>query len=153
MRDGRLKAFGAARSLFRHPPSRFAAEFLGRANLLPVSDLQPIGDGMAQLRFGESLLTARNHHRLPAGGNCLICVRPHDFRFADDGDGPNRITGSVVSVQWQGDVQNIMLKLGGETVRMTSTPMATPPAIGDSVAVCFDAAEVTLVPEDGGNGR
>ncbi len=38
MRDGKLVAFGDAQSLFRNPPNRFAAEFLGRANLLPVTD-------------------------------------------------------------------------------------------------------------------
>jgi 2-aminoethylphosphonate transport system ATP-binding protein len=36
MRDGKLIAFGDAQSLYRNPPNRFAAEFLGRANLLPV---------------------------------------------------------------------------------------------------------------------
>ena len=36
MRDGRLVASGPSQALYRAPPNRFAAEFLGRANLLPV---------------------------------------------------------------------------------------------------------------------
>jgi 2-aminoethylphosphonate transport system ATP-binding protein len=152
MRDGRLEAFGDAQSLFRHPPNRFAAEFLGRANLLPVTDLQPTENGRARVRFGDMLLSARNHHRLPRGSDCLVCVRPHDFRFTRTASEPNTVTGTVLSVQWQGDVHNITLNAGGETVRMTSTPMASPPRIGDTVSVHFDPAEVTLVPEDASHG-
>src|SRR5208337_4898286 len=43
MRDGRLSASGPCQALYRRPPNRFAAEFLGRANLLPVS-LQEAAD-------------------------------------------------------------------------------------------------------------
>jgi 2-aminoethylphosphonate transport system ATP-binding protein len=152
MRDGRLQAFGGAQSLFRHPPNRFAAEFLGRANLLPASDLQPGEGDRAHVRFGGTVLSARNHHRLPKGSDCLVCVRPHDFRFTRSGAQPNTIDGTVVSVQWQGDVHNITFEAGGETVRMTSTPMASPPAIGETIAVHFDPDEVTLVPEDARHG-
>ncbi|QDC00417.1 ABC transporter ATP-binding protein [Mesorhizobium sp. 8] len=151
MRDGKLKAFGGSQSLFRHPPNRFAAEFLGRANLLPVTDVQPLDEQMAKVRFGDVTLSARNHHGLARGSDCLVCVRPHDFRFSRASE-PNSISGTVLSVQWQGDVHNITFDAGGETVRMTSAPMANPPRIGERIAVHFDAAEVTLVPEDASHG-
>ena len=38
MRDGKLVASGPSHRLYHEPPNRFAAEFLGRANLLPVYD-------------------------------------------------------------------------------------------------------------------
>jgi 2-aminoethylphosphonate transport system ATP-binding protein len=79
-------------------------------------------------------------------------VRPHDFRFSRTTGEPNSVTGTVLSVQWQGDVHNITINLGGETVRMTSAPMANPPRIGETIAVHFDPAEVTLVPEDASHG-
>jgi 2-aminoethylphosphonate transport system ATP-binding protein len=152
MRDGKLKAFGDSQSLFRHPPNRFAAEFLGRANLLPVTGLQPTDGEMAKVRFGDVTLSARNHHGLPTDKDCLICIRPHDFRFSRSAAEPNSISGTVLSVQWQGDVHNITLNAGGETVRMTSAPMAAPPRIGETISVHFNPAEVTLVPEDASHG-
>jgi 2-aminoethylphosphonate transport system ATP-binding protein len=152
MRDGKLKAFGGSQSLFRHPPNRFAAEFLGRANLLPVSDLRPIDSQMARVRFGEVTLSAHNYHGLPASKDCLLCVRPHDFRFSRTAAEPNTISGTVISVQWQGDVHSITLNIGGEEVRMTSAPMGNPPRIGDAISVHFNPAEVTLVPEDASHG-
>ena len=58
----------------------------------------------------------------------------------------------MLSVQWQGDVHNITLNMAGETVRMSSAPMASPPRIGETISVHFNPAEVTLVPEDAGHG-
>ncbi len=46
MRDGRLMALGPSKALYRDPPNRFAAEFLGRANLLPVR-LEHSADGLS----------------------------------------------------------------------------------------------------------
>ena len=152
MRDGKLRAFGDAQSLFRYPPNRFAAEFLGRANLLEVKGLQPLDEHRAQVRFGDQVLIARNHHRLPTGSDCLLCARPHDFRLdAPEGES-NRLTGVVRSVQWQGDTHNVTLEVAGQEVRMSSAPMVAPPVPGAMLTLHLNSADVTLVPEDGRNG-
>ena len=147
MRDGRLVAFGDARSLYRQPPNRFAAEFLGRANLLPVNALVSTSPGMAQVRFGSGTLTARNHHGLPDGGDCLLCVRPHDLRLAPAGADGNTLSAVVRAVQWQGEMQTVELDVGGHALRISCAPMHEPPVAGASMDVHFSAAEATLVPE------
>src|SRR5215468_5510168 len=65
MRDGRLVAHGASRDLYREPPNRFTAEFLGRANLLTVR-LEALEEGgrLGRVRFGAAT-TLRA--RVPAG--------------------------------------------------------------------------------------
>ena len=70
MRDGRLVAHGAARDLYREPPNRFTAEFLGRANLLPVK-LEALEEGgrLGRVRFGATTLRARVPVSLGAGGD------------------------------------------------------------------------------------
>ncbi|QND46750.1 ABC transporter ATP-binding protein (plasmid) [Rhizobium lusitanum] len=152
MRDGKLRAFGDTQSLFRHPPNRFAAEFLGRANLLPVSGLSPLDGNRARVGFGNTALSAQNHHGMPQGSDCLLCVRPHDFKLQQARDDSNSLTGIVRSVQWQGDVHNITFDAGGHELRMTSMPMSEPPQPGASIEVHFSAADVTLVPEDSRHG-
>jgi 2-aminoethylphosphonate transport system ATP-binding protein len=55
LRSGRMVAEGSAQMLYREPPNRFAAEFLGRADLLPVHCEAPPGTAPANLvpvRFG-----------------------------------------------------------------------------------------------------
>jgi 2-aminoethylphosphonate transport system ATP-binding protein len=148
MRDGRLRAFGEARSLFRHPPNRFAAEFLGRANLLPVSAQHASTDGMASVRFQGVPMLARNHHGVAAGSECLLCVRPHDLKLEKTPRTTNSLSGRVTSVQWQGDVHNITLDIAGEEVRVSCPPVKEPPEPGTVIELHFDPSEVTLVPED-----
>jgi 2-aminoethylphosphonate transport system ATP-binding protein len=148
MRDGKLRAFGDAQSLFRRPPNRFAAEFLGRANLLPVAGLDAVEGTQSRVKFGSTVLAAQNHHSLPKGSDCLLCVRPHDFKLRKGENDTNVLTGVVQSVQWQGDVHNITLEVADHVLRMTSTPMSSPPQPGASLTLYFNPADVTLVPED-----
>ncbi len=152
MRGGRLIAFGTAQELFRHPPNRFSAEFLGRANLIPVTGIETQGTDAARGRFAGQWLAAGNHHGLPPGTDCLICVRPHDFRPGAGDEGMNRLSGTVASVQWQGDVHNITFETGGCLLRMSLPPLRDPPLPGAALEVHFNPAEVTLVPEDGTDG-
>jgi 2-aminoethylphosphonate transport system ATP-binding protein len=78
MRGGRLMAEGQSQMLYRAPPNRFAAEFLGRANLLPVL-VEDAGNvpGVARVRLGEVRLFAMVSQNF-APGPALLCVRPHD---------------------------------------------------------------------------
>src|SRR5579875_1542780 len=58
MRAGRLVAHGTSRTLYREPPNRFAAEFLGRANLLPAQ-VMALAGSVATVRVGEQVVQAR----------------------------------------------------------------------------------------------
>jgi 2-aminoethylphosphonate transport system ATP-binding protein len=151
MRDGKLVAFGNAQSLYRNPPNRFSAEFLGRANLLPVRGVATLPSGMARVEFGGAALTARNHHSLADGTDCLLCVRPHDIRLAAAA-GDNMLGGTVKSVLWQGDLQNVELDVGGHVLRFTCAPMHEVPEPGATLSLHFSAVEATLVPESAARG-
>jgi len=147
MRDGRLMALGPSKALYRDPPNRFAAEFLGRANLLPVR-LESAGvDGLARVRFGTLGVLARAHPALSSGQACLLCVRPHDMSL-DDGAAQNAIAGVVQSVQWQGELHSITLEAEGRTLRLVSTPLRAPPEPGSWCTARFAAEDATLIAED-----
>lgn len=140
MRDGRLQAFGQTRALFQAPPSRFAAEFLGRANILPVHH-----EGGGTVSFGAARFAVANPHGLEAGA-ALLCIRPHHLRLAPESGFSNRLMAKVTVVQWQGDALHVTLEAEGAMLRLTCPPMAQPPAFGDRLDLFFDPAEVTLVP-------
>jgi 2-aminoethylphosphonate transport system ATP-binding protein len=152
MREGKLVAFGNAQSLYRHPPNRFAAEFLGRANILPARSLQSAEPGFACVRFGDTLLRGRNHHCLLDGVDSLVCIRPHDLRLQPSGACGNTLTGIVQAVQWQGDLHSVALEVQEQTLRLTCNPLSDPPALGTELVVHFDPADVTLVPENVAHG-
>ncbi len=81
MRDGRLMALGPSQGAVPR-----AAEPLRRRVPRPrQSAAGPAGgggpDGLARVRFGDVRLLARARPGLPPGGDCLLCVRPHDINL------------------------------------------------------------------------
>ena len=150
MRDGRLVAYGVAQSLYRQPPNRFAAEFLGRANLLPVTVEQAAqADGMAVVRFGEARLQAQAHERVKAGDDCLLCIRPHELSLARPDEAHNRLTAAVQSVVWQGDLHSIALEIQNCGLRLVCAPLREPPRPGETLELHFAARDSILIPADG----
>ena len=153
MRDGRLSAFGPSRQLYRRPPNRFAAEFLGRANILPVrlESVDPAG-GLSRVRFGNTILQAQSEPHISIGDACFLCVRPHDLTIAPAADGANRLSGTVTSVIWQGDVRTVTVETGGVDVRVGSPPSGEPPQLGATLALGFAADAAVLIPPDPKHG-
>jgi 2-aminoethylphosphonate transport system ATP-binding protein len=153
LRDGRLNSLGAAQSLYRHPPNRFTAEFLGRANLLPVTvDRAAAANGHLHVRFAGTALrvTADAAPRDGNGGyggtGSLVCVRPHALHLAN-GDADNRLSGTVASVQWQGDHHAITLDCEGVALRLMLQPLRQPPERGARLDVAFSPDDASLIAE------
>jgi 2-aminoethylphosphonate transport system ATP-binding protein len=152
MRDGRLCSLGAAQSLYRHPPNRFTAEFLGRANLLPVRvDAGAGANGHLHVDFCGTSLQVSAQAAPPSRNGSLVCIRPHALHLADAGAG-NRLSGTVESVQWQGDHHAITLDCQGTPVRMMMKPLRDPPVRGARLDVAFSPDDATLI-ADGAEGH
>jgi 2-aminoethylphosphonate transport system ATP-binding protein len=149
MRDGRLVALGRSRELYHRPPNRFAADFLGRANLLPV-EVAEIRGTRAQVRFGAASLLAEAHGEAHVGLRCLLCVRPHDVALAPGAGRNNRLEGRVCSALWQGDQHSIAVEVEGAVLRVACVPLDEPPAAGTPLAVHFAAERCCLVPDHDG---
>ena len=146
MRDGRLVAEGASQALYHEPPNRFAAEFLGRANLLPVRLGGPVAGGLTQVWLGDRPLVVATPHQNPPGGQALMVLRPHAVSLQPGA--ANSLNAMVTAVQWQGDAQAFDLETAGQPLRMVCTPMISPPAPGGSVELYFRPEDATLIPAD-----
>ena len=120
MRDGKLVSFGPSQGLYRRPPNRFTAEFLGRANLLPVKLGAVHSDGRyARVLFGKTELWAQRLAGLDAGADALLCIRPHEVTLKPINGAGNRIEGMVRSVVWQGDMHSIAFDVEATQLRLT----------------------------------
>ena len=149
MRDGRLNAFGQARSLYHRPPNRFTAEFLGHANVIPVrTEALDIASGGMRVRFGTANVLAAAENDIPAGVDAQLCVRPHSLKLEPAPDRPNMIEGAVEGLHWQGQTQSIALSVNGLTIRVVSTELRQLPKIGEKLRVHFTAEDAVLIPED-----
>jgi 2-aminoethylphosphonate transport system ATP-binding protein len=149
LREGRLVAQGPSRELYRYPPNRFAAEFLGRANLLPVEVEGLEADGrLARVRFNGSLLRVEVRSAPRPGTRCLLCVRPHDLDLRAPAAPVNTLDGRVQTALWQGDQFSIAMEVDGIPLRIASLPLAEPPRVGETLKVHFPAERASLIVDD-----
>ena len=148
MRDGKLVSYGLSQTLYRKPPNRFTAEFLGRANLIDVIVESDAGNGAVHVRCGTDRLLAPAHAGLKIGEHGLLCIRPHEVSL-DAPDGPcNTVHGVVESTIWQGDQHHIAVEAAGTLIRLVSAPMDRPPEPGTRLSVHFRAHHGVLIPAD-----
>jgi len=146
MHDGKLSSLGPSQSLYRQPPNRFTAEFLGRANLLPIRiEAVDRNAGLLDARFAGNLLKVSYDAKAQIGAEHLVCIRPHALRFAEDGARGNRINATVEEVQWQGDHHAITFNCGGTTLRLVTKPLRERLERGVVVDLTFDPDDATLI--------
>jgi 2-aminoethylphosphonate transport system ATP-binding protein len=149
MRGGKLMAEGQSQMLYRAPPNRFAAEFLGRANLLPVQ-VEDAGNapGVARVQLGGNELFAMVSRPMQ-NGPALLCVRPHDVSLQPVAVQPaNALLATVTGIVWQGDQHVIDFDVDGHILRLIATPLREPPTPGMKIAVYFAAEDATLIPDE-----
>ncbi len=153
MKDGRLAALGAARSLYRRPPSRFAAEFLGRANVLAcrVCGTGP-GSETVEITVAGERMSGLAREALAPNAPALLCIRPHDLKLVPDASRPNRLAGTVSYVDWQGEVETITVALGEAEVRIAAPPSSSPPSPGDRIELFFATEDATILADEQGLG-
>jgi 2-aminoethylphosphonate transport system ATP-binding protein len=150
LRDGELSAIGRTGELYRRPPNRFAAEFLGRANLLPVMVEGNAQDsGFVEARLGETrvVVAGVNH---PTGAARLLCVRPQNLTLTGDAERSNRIEAVLREIHWQGELTHLVAEIGESILRAVATRLPNPPARGDRLAFFFSPSDANLIAEDAG---
>ena len=144
-----LCAIGRTDELYRRPPNRFAAEFLGRANLLPVVVEDAGSNGFVAVRaVGERLIVASAGER--AGERRLLCVRPQHLTLAAEFGHSNRIGGNLREVRWQGELIHVVAGVGDTLLRIVATRAPNLPKIGERLDLFFSPVDASLIPEDVG---
>ena len=147
MKDGELSAIGRTGELYRRPPNRFAAEFLGRANLLPaVVEAGAPQDGFVSVRVGDARLLVAGGGE-PAGAERLLCVRPQNLTLTADAERSNRVSAVLREVHWQGELTHLVADVGDTIVRVVATRLPNPPSRGDRLDFFFSPGDANLIAE------
>lgn len=146
MHNSRLVDVGTARDLYQRPPSRFTAEFLGNANLIPVR-LEAHDDGarQAQVRLGDKSCKVVTFERIAGNNNHVLCVRPHALRLEPDAHCENTIDAKVLSIQWLGSLYRLFLDIEGCEVRVDTASMRSLPDPGAHILLHFAPGDATLI--------
>ncbi|MGD9865085.1 MAG: ABC transporter ATP-binding protein [Pseudodonghicola sp.] len=145
LKDGRLLQCGSPREIYEHPESRFAADFIGVMNFLPVR----VGGGRLLAQTGAAI-AADLPAGLAEGAEAVAAVRPERLHLGREG-GDNSLTGRVTAMAYHGlDLQlHLTTPLSPQPVLVRLTAdMAEgrPLAIGDQVTVGWSARDTRVFP-------
>ena len=150
LKDGALSAIGRTSDLYRRPPNRFAAEFLGRANLLPVVVEEGAAkDGLVAVRAGGDRLVVASDGS-PSGARRLLCVRPQHLTLTAEHGYSNKIGGRLREVLWQGELTHLVAEVGDTVMRIVATRLPSLPERGAPLDLFFAPADASLIPEEAG---
>ncbi|GLR08420.1 2-aminoethylphosphonate ABC transport system ATP-binding subunit PhnT [Mixta theicola] len=145
MKDGSMVAYGETHALYRQPPNRFAAEFLGRANILGATVLELKSQaGETLVSCGGTLVNVVTPGILHSR-NKLLCVRPQHITLHKRSERSNRLDATLKSLHWQGDLTHLLCDVAGETVRVVLTQLNPLPQAGDRLALWFEPDDAVLL--------
>jgi ABC-type Fe3+/spermidine/putrescine transport system ATPase subunit len=96
--EGRVLQKGPPKDLYENPQTRYAAEFLGRANIIEHSEIVTDATGHPAVRVGPIAVPIS----APVPKAFTLCIRPEKWRaVAPDTNGA--LGGRIVKVQYVGD--------------------------------------------------
>ena len=142
MNMARIAQDGTPRSLYERPNSHFVADFIGDANLLPVTVERHDGD-QALVRIGAAMISLPHHDVLP--GPAELAIRPRAVKLCVHGDG---LTGRIAKAAYLGDHMEYQVTVDGvaKELFVIDANVATPRATGARVGIVLDACGAALVP-------
>lgn len=155
MNQGHVEQIDRPERLYDHPRSAFVADFIGSANLLPVQDVSPRGDGdgvIAKTEVGTVVClrsSGDRDHRPGSGG--FVCVRPEDVqvRAAARGEAPaapgdEEFLGTVESSEFLGDRLELVVRAADVPITVSARAgLGCRP--GEEVVVRFDPATTSYL--------
>ena len=154
MQHGRLAQVGTPAEVYERPTSRFVAEFLGAANILPAT-LQSNGADGAVLELPGLAATIRSASPAPIG-TTLLALRPERLRLDDPA--VNQVHGVLTECAYAGETLIHTVRLGDGTLLRVSEalrdglqardgPRGGERPIGTAVTVGWQPDACILLPE------
>jgi spermidine/putrescine ABC transporter ATP-binding subunit len=145
MRDGRLAQVGTPAEVYERPNSRFVAEFLGAANILPAVVR---ADGMRLELPGLSVTVCTA--TLATMGPVLLAIRPERVRLGAT-DAPNALRGVVVDRAYAGESLTHTVRLADGSVMRATRSLRdglgeAEAAIGDDVMLSWQPDACIVLP-------
>jgi spermidine/putrescine ABC transporter ATP-binding subunit len=134
MHAGRLMQVGTPAEIYERPNTRFVAEFLGAANVLPIA----VRNGRIELPSGVVVEIAT---AVPSDA-AWLAIRPERISLNASANAPNRLSGVVVQRSYAGESLTQMVRLADGSVMRATTALrqgldAEGAAIGETVVLSW----------------
>src|SRR6185436_19392727 len=144
MHKGRIVQESSPRELYERPARRFAAAFVGSANLIEAEVAASHGDGRYSVTLPGGLVLQGHASRrdFQPSERVLVCIRPENIEPAAEG-----FTATVSRVSYLGPVQTLELQAGPLSLRSDLASRHVI-AVGEMLTLRIPPEAVVLVPED-----
>ncbi|PSQ13117.1 polyamine ABC transporter ATP-binding protein [Halobacteriales archaeon QS_5_70_15] len=126
LNDGAIEQVGTAEELYRHPTSRFVADFIGDVNTIP-GVVVARQDGQAIIEMGDSRF-AVDSERIVDGGrdpidvdDVAVCVRPEGVRISEAEAGSFALSGRIRNRIYRGDQVSYIVETDVGTILVNTT--------------------------------
>lgn len=146
MQDGGLLQVGTPQQIYETPETRFAADFIGVMNFVPVTQN---GTGFLT-RNGAPIKVSRSNGAV-SDGTAVAAVRPE--RLAIGKSGENTLSGQITAIAYHG--LDLLLHIKSDAAdtpliaRMTAdVAEAHNPSKGQEIDVCWSAKDTHLFPNN-----
>ncbi|GGH42402.1 ABC transporter ATP-binding protein [Microbacterium album] len=141
MREGLIEQLDVPREIYRRPATEFAANFIGRANLIRAS----LGaDAISATRDGVTIVSDEPY--AGPGTDVTAIFRAENVRVGDAAAGlENRWTATVERISFLGRHLDVALTMPTGTIR-AELPIDTRLAVGAQVTAGVRARDVHFVP-------
>jgi spermidine/putrescine transport system ATP-binding protein len=147
MNGGRIEQIGTGPEIYRAPATRFVAEFIGDANLLPFTRA-PQAAGVVLDRLPQRVLQVDAAQPVPARG--IAVLRPEDLFVRNAGTaepGAAAFDGVITDIIRVGSHTVILGDVGGQAVQARLQGDAGLLRAGERAMWHFDPARVHLIAE------
>lgn len=112
MCDGVIEQIGTPEEIYRHPSSRFTADFIGEGNFIEGAIVDISSEGTKIETVLGELASAAVCEGLSVGDSASVCLRPESVRFDNLREGyPNRLNGVIKECVYLGEMAQHVISL------------------------------------------
>ncbi len=134
---------GTPRDLYERPASRFVADFIGDANLVPAV-LRRIDGAKAAVTLGP--LALELPHRGAGDGATLLAIRPEALEISVSAPAVPHMTGTVAKAAYLGDHMEYTVTTPVGELFLIDRAVTAPIAPGGTVYLIAASHGITVVP-------
>ena len=144
MNEGRIEQLGTPIDIYNQPRTRFVASFVGTLTIV-AAEVVDASKGMMkldgqQIRAGKAFSGS-------AGKNISVALRPEAISLGKGGTNANRLTATVVDVNFLGSIVRVKVRCGTQDISLDMFNQTTsrPPIPGALVTISFDPVDLVVL--------
>jgi iron(III) transport system ATP-binding protein len=120
LEDGHIRQAGTPAEVYRHPHSKFVADFMGETNFLD-GKIAAVNGGTVRvetpLRTFAAALGGKGWLPQP-GERCTLSIRPESWRLSTEDPGGNCVAGCIHDRVYLGEMAQYQFTVGPQTLKI-----------------------------------